>query len=398
MLDAVVQRLDFFSTRRLLGVCRSWATAVATNTALPLGSPCLLMSREDGGSEAYRGGDSDDDDDDDKQCWYRLLDRSGQEEHSFPAFIGAMRNRWWVGGKDDWLAIVDRRCKLQLVNPYTFHQVDLPALTTIPDVEIEDAWWILYKGVGYTFSRTIVCKTPSRNGGDDDGRFLVITIIGLDLLAIARGGDERWTVLTNPGDPTLQNFYTDAVMHKGKICAITERGNVYAWDMSAGVCPDAKPEVVRPPHVEPIDLGDRYRWNLAESADGQCLLLTAIRCSSSPGPALRLFERDMDNAVTNPDGGGWRPVASLSDHSLFLGANYPFLARLANRDSSEERELLRPNCVYFTEDDLSNSLWSDPVVEVFDLGADTYKLWNFDSIRQSCIWFRPTLKCYQRSI
>ncbi|CAO2173849.1 unnamed protein product [Urochloa humidicola] len=129
--------------------------------------------------------------------------------------------------------------------------------------------------------------------------------------------------------------YTDAIAHKGKVVAVTGDGDVYVWDI---VRADAPPELVRPPRQyqdqDWIKRTER-RWKLAESADGRRLLLVCTygspdtSCWRFQAQGVHLFERDLDatTGVSDGGGGGWAPVTSLGDYSLFLGVGYPFMAR-----------------------------------------------------------------------
>ncbi|XP_062200477.1 uncharacterized protein LOC133903149 [Phragmites australis] len=391
MVEAVVEHLDLFSTTRLAAVCTSWATAVAMIASLPFGMPCLLMTSEEDDAYGVRRDDYD-------EWTFQLMAFTRERVVSFPALISNEWWQWWVGAKDDWLATVDEHGYAQLLNPYTCHQIDLPDITSFPDFKIRDR-----------FSRIVVCETPSDTG--DDG-YLVIAKDTTGLLAIARGGDENWTPLRDPWDHLFG--YTDAVVHKGKVFAIDTSGSIYAWDIRDGACPE--PENVKPPHVDRDEF--THHWRLAESADGRRLLIVCIygklvECRrfstyydhleylTFAAEGVRLYERDMDGAAGSDSDEGWSPVTSLGDHSLFLGANYPFFARVDQGSSDSSWHRLRPNCIYFTDNQLHRCKDLDEDVEVFDLGAEKYpyssmKLFWSDRYYsyQTPIWFRPMLKNY----
>ncbi|CAL4963926.1 unnamed protein product [Urochloa decumbens] len=406
MVDAVVQHLDFFSATRLAAVCMSWAAAVSVNAALPpSGAPCLLMTSEEDDDGDYGARP-----DDYKDWTYRLVDPTRGEGVSFPAApIRGMRERWWVGGKEDLLAAVDEHGGARLLNPYTGGQIDLPRRAGA--------------GTGRAFDRIIVCATPS----DDSGGYLVIGMpVGQNNLEIARGGGDgrsRWTPLRNRKGRYsyfADADYKDAVVHKGKVFAVDTSGSIYAWNIQrggGGTC-SGIPAVLRRPHVDVGELEVQPEsWKLAESADGRRLLLVCTygvmvaqrrfsifdlngsSCLEFVAQGVCLYERDVDAA----GGGGWSPVTSLGDHSLFLGASYPFMARAVNNKGSSsdpEWRLGGPNCVCFAK---GQQFESEYDVEVFDVGAEVnigneYKfLWSDSRHRyhyQEPIWFRPMLKNY----
>ncbi|TVU21204.1 hypothetical protein EJB05_30828, partial [Eragrostis curvula] len=251
---------------------------------------------------------------------------------------------WWAGAKDDWLATVDKQyCNAELVNPYTGRRISLPPLSTIPEVQIEEDRTVVFEGGEYSFRRIVVCETPPSGTGAAHNGYLAVAMLSAPLLAITRAGDASWTPLMTPFDPTMSYCVecTDVVLHKGKVFAVSWSGDIYTWDMGSGAFPYPEPDPIRPPHIM-----EHYacRWNLAESADGRRLLLVAFLYHKSVQAAVHLYEMDVDDVVDTggADGGaGWSLVTSLGDHSLFLGENYPFLARVVN--DQDDRELLRPN-------------------------------------------------------
>ncbi|TVU21184.1 hypothetical protein EJB05_30808, partial [Eragrostis curvula] len=401
MVDAVVEHLDVFSATRVAGVCSSWAAAVATNPALPFGTPCLLMMAEDGDYEEEEEEDT-----------FQLMDLTrGEREVSLPALVWGAREQWWVGGKDDWLATVDERGDARLVNPYSGRRIDLPDISPVA-AKTRD-----------TFGRIVVCDTPFDTAVGIDW-YLVIAVVptpapGLLAIAAGGGGPGSWTALRNPGGNLFG--YSDAVVHKRKVFAVDTSGSVHTWDIRGGVNDVEPTELSQPPQLD-VDPDDEFerRWRLAESADGRRLILVCtygreINCAKSSGyrrstfeytgfqaVGVRLYERDVDDADD-----GWSPVLSLGDHSLFLGANCPFLAPIVNRDSSSDAKChqLRPNCVCITDNQLFRSQETDTDMEMFDLGEENFEKYPYRSRKlfhsnrynsfQTPMWFRPTLKSYE---
>ena len=46
---------------------------------------------------------------------------------SFSCRNNSLRNRCWIGGKDDWLVITDKACDMKLFNPVVGANVCLPS-------------------------------------------------------------------------------------------------------------------------------------------------------------------------------------------------------------------------------------------------------------------------------
>ena len=127
------------------------------------------------------------------------------------------------------------------------------------------------------------------------------------------------------------------------------------------------PSVIPPPVVD----DQQYAWFLAPSADGKRLMIiltvnkigianaevppdipyaaNGLQLRQYPPVATYVFELDPLSTARAGDF-LWRQVNSLSDHSLFLGLNYPIIANLKKRESKAPDGTLVPfmrkNCAY----------------------------------------------------
>jgi len=57
---------------------------------------------------------------------------------SFSYRNNSLRNRCWIGGKDDWLVIIDKACDMKLFNPVVGVNVCLPSFNTITGIHVDD--------------------------------------------------------------------------------------------------------------------------------------------------------------------------------------------------------------------------------------------------------------------
>nr|CAB3469654.1 unnamed protein product [Digitaria exilis] len=386
LVELVLSRLDVFSVTLLAAVCAPWAMAVAAaKPSLPLGKPCLLASTKD-----------------DDRC--SVLDLTDL----------VAGDRLWVGGKGAWLATIDARCNLQLLNPYTGDRIDLPAVSTIPGVEPNGGRRRRY-GIRHlacpddAFRKVVLCDTPSGGGA---GGYLAVAIVAGRILAVARGGDRIWTSLTNHRD--MWAGYDDAVVHKGNLFAVDAEGVVFSWDLSrAAAAGDDGTPCPYPRRLGSSWRSPResvYQYNLAESGDGRRLLAVCthgkyVKVEKKPaGATVDLFVaggmlvKQLD-VEANAGGWWWRPVTGLGgDRALLLGANWPIWATVGRGPPGQ---LLQPNCVYVAPAVLFGYPDEDFDVVVYDLSDKSCRqikvcTGDRDDGFAIPIWFTPTLQTWNR--
>ncbi|KAK1697794.1 hypothetical protein QYE76_014491 [Lolium multiflorum] len=178
------------------------------------------------------------------------------------------------------------------------------------------------------------------------------------------------------------------------------------------------PFVIPPPVVD----DQQYAWFLAPSADGKRLMIiltvnkigianaevppdipyaaNGLQLRQYPPVATYVFELDPLSTARAGDF-LWRQVNSLSDHSLFLGLNYPIIANLKKRESKAPDGTLVPfmrkNCVYTAYRNIRYNQYpkilrcnlqpdEGETVGVISLPKD-----GWDSVRQAAMWFKPAL-------
>ncbi|KAK1629513.1 hypothetical protein QYE76_003828 [Lolium multiflorum] len=275
-----------------------------------------------------------------------------------------MHDRKWLGANGDWIAAADHH-EWCLVNVYTERHIPLPSL---PDSKIHHS--IVSYRPAYSFNwrpeiyllKIVICQVPTKGGRYAD--YKLIALFDKTIFYLEGGGDWRMLEALTPA-PDYPN-YCDAIELRGHVFAVDETdGSTYFWDTANENL--MLPFVIPPPVVD----DQQYAWFLAPSADGKRLMIiltvnkigianaevppdipyaaNGLQLRQYPPVATYVFELDPLSTARAGDF-LWRQVNSLSDHSLFLGLNYPIIANLKKRESKAPDGTLVPfmrkNCVY----------------------------------------------------
>ncbi|KAK1682309.1 hypothetical protein QYE76_043157 [Lolium multiflorum] len=275
-----------------------------------------------------------------------------------------MHDRKWLGANGDWIAAADHH-EWCLVNVYTERHIPLPSL---PDSKIRHS--IVSSRPAYSFNwrpeiyllKIVICQVPTKGGRYAD--YKLIALFDKTIFYLEGGGDWRMLEALTPA-PDYPN-YCDAIELRGHVFAVDETdGSTYFWDTANENL--MLPFVIPPPVVD----DQQYAWFLAPSADGKRLMIiltvnkigianaevppdipyaaNGLQLRQYPPVATYVFELDPLSTARAGDF-LWRQVNSLSDHSLFLGLNYPIIANLKKRESKAPDGTLVPfmrkNCVY----------------------------------------------------
>ncbi|KAK1681169.1 hypothetical protein QYE76_042017 [Lolium multiflorum] len=275
-----------------------------------------------------------------------------------------MHDRKWLGANGDWIAAADHH-EWCLVNVYTERHIPLPSL---PDSKIRHS--IVSYRPAYSFNwrpeiyllKIVICQVPTKGGRYAD--YKLIALFDKTIFYLEGGGDWRMLEALTPA-PDYPN-YCDAIELRGHVFAVDETdGSTYFWDTANENL--MLPFVIPPPVVD----DQQYAWFLAPSADGKRLMIiltvnkigianaevppdipyaaNGLQLRQYPPVATYVFELDPLSTARAGDF-LWRQVNSLSDHSLFLGLNYPIIANLKKRESKAPDGTLVPfmrkNCVY----------------------------------------------------
>ncbi|KAK1694204.1 hypothetical protein QYE76_010901 [Lolium multiflorum] len=275
-----------------------------------------------------------------------------------------MHDRKWLGANGDWIAAADHH-EWCLVNVYTERHIPLPSL---PDSKIDHSSFSYQPAYSFNWGpaidllKIVICQVPTKGGRYAD--YKLIALFDKTIFYLEGGGDWRMLEALTPA-PDYPN-YCDAIELRGHVFAVDETdGSTYFWDTANENL--MLPFVIPPPVVD----DQQYAWFLAPSADGKRLMIiltvnkigianaevppdipyaaNGLQLRQYPPVATYVFELDPLSTARAGDF-LWRQVNSLSDHSLFLGLNYPIIANLKKRESKAPDGTLVPfmrkNCVY----------------------------------------------------
>ena len=141
---------------------------------------------------------------------------------SFCCVNRQLRNRFWIGAKDDWLVTTDRVCDLKLLNPISGETISLPPFEIANHVHVNRHHHleVVYEPFSRTLQRVVLCETPSSRNGH-----FAIALFSDGLMAFTSRSSGVWKVLTNPSDfDGCYKYYPfvffDVLVHKGKVIGV----------------------------------------------------------------------------------------------------------------------------------------------------------------------------------
>ncbi|OEL18968.1 hypothetical protein BAE44_0020014 [Dichanthelium oligosanthes] len=383
--DYVLDRLDAVSIIRFPAVCTAWADASKRTSRLRSGTPALLTSSLDADGDYIEY--------DVEAGTFGLHDVATGK--SYYGEAQRLKNRTWIGGKDDWLVTRDMRCGVELLKPVTGERVPLPSLTAIQGLEVPDyELHVVVNNRLYLFQQVTLCQTPAQSNG-----YLAVSLFSsgpLGLVAFTANGDKGWTPLENPeGVHYLK--YTDASVHNGKVVAVTESGDIYSWNMDGTA---AEPTLLSGPEIN-VSHDLMRGFYLATSTGGHLQVVCMygygdIKDNRSRRIVFKnqwsFFARQVSLYELDAPAGTWRRVRGLGgDRALFVGSSYPFYVTVPPGGSNDD---LQADCVY-----VADLFSSDAAAFDLKLADDTNEYefqrrrLNYPAMRESLqmpMWFRPT--------
>ncbi|CAN6363198.1 unnamed protein product [Urochloa humidicola] len=349
-------------------VCTLWHDAytnlcTAKHCKLPQ-IPCLLYTSESIGDRAMG-----------------LYSLAEKKSYTLTLPDPPIRSREIIGSSYGWIITADEMSELQLVNPVTGDQINLPPVTTIEQVEpifddsgtlcnyeylryIAGGWlpgepstMILDLGKlrDWLFDKAFLSSDPST--GD---YFVVLIHHPESQLSFARAGDDEWTWLPP------NTLYEDCLFHGGLLYATSAYREIHEFDLAA-------PSVLRKVVLDKVKISVSNRIYIVEAPSGELLQIerscfeeydynseyeydsedeynSVLEQSEMPDKTTRIkvykVELASENHVVE--------VNTLGENALFIGRNQSLCL------CAKEYPQLKPNHAYITDDDyLSLTFFKD---------------------------------------
>lgn len=403
----IVERLNTLEDRLYFqAVCMPWRRALKERLSLLHCSrlPWLLLSYCELGKEDQQGSNAISCYPKNAKCCRSCFNVSESKVYhfEFPEAYG----KHCCGSSYGWLTMVDNDSpSMFLLNPLTRSRIDLPPITTFPDIvayrpDEVDGEYLIGNHIGYVYphsskliARTYIAKVTLSTDPAIPG-CIVVVICGNDRhLVFCSPGDRQWTEIG-------QAYIYDVVFWRNQLYAVDWCGSLVAC--AIGV-PSPKETLV-------IDIGISSNISLAKAfishgrkylvVDSFGELLMVVKVSGSRTnhihPDLdhlyktsRFYVYRMDQETKS-----WKKVDDLGDYLLFLGVNSAelFLAH--------DFPQCKSNSIYFTDDyadrhsegkfgghDLGIFSLKDGTVEPFSCCREDSLL-----ICPSPVWFTPSLR------
>ncbi|KAK1579913.1 hypothetical protein QYE76_016802 [Lolium multiflorum] len=425
-LEEIASRCDVITAASLVGSCKFYHDSATQSVALPasqpFGMPCVLHTHQTEVPPAHnpfsrvhkfkQEGAQKDKQHDAKDRKGTLCQLTPLDRISSDAVIPDGGTGMWAGANGDWIALLGFPWNWELVNVYTGRRIPLPPISefkSTPDklvFESNDQHLQLLK--------IAICRVPT--AASNYTSFSVLAIFNA-AIAVLHCASSRWTVLDNQ---FLAYGYSDAIIHKGIVFAVTQTGEVYAWNqLSWG------PLLISTAPIPPeLDEQGRYNlgsWWLARSPDGSRLFLVhtwgvtdgrdytglvrilpaAATSEGRHGRTIRGYGKgllgcevyNMDTSQLMPPR-PWRRIISLGSYSLFLGVNYPIIIPVEDGAEHDRPNMARSNSVYTSHHAVGLAYPPSPEICRFSLnsedctvGFQTNIRWTW---RQVPLWLIPS--------
>ncbi|CAL4983729.1 unnamed protein product [Urochloa decumbens] len=390
----VMQALGIPDLLRAGAVCPSWRAAGADlrRARFPITdpSPCLLYSAAAAA-----------DDPDTATVYNPSTGAAFKVRLPAPPF----RSRHVVGSGHGWVITADEESNLQVVNPLTGAQVDLPPAATIHNVRpsYDDQGRPIYNLFGDHASpvsrrelRTLYYYRVYLSCSPSAGTACFVLLVHREegQISYARVGDGRWThIRTASVLPPGCGYYSAAYNDKdGLFYLLTCDHCIYTLDLSAAPPAVSAAATIRKISkgvkgmFDPIAEATRYaQWgDLVLTPWGDILLVwrdKECRELDSPVHVPAGFEHEVtrpfhetytqDILLYKVGVNGRKKLVEiggtdLRGHALFLGFNSSMCL------STKDFPLLKPNCAYLTDDS-----WESISLNMF--GCRDVGIWNFET-------------------
>ncbi|CAM0146220.1 unnamed protein product [Urochloa decumbens] len=381
-LTALVLRvLDILDLFRAGAACTSWyaAYSAARRVRIPIkdASPCLLYSCADDDADTAT-----------------LYSPSGGAAFKVRLPAPAFRSHHVVGSGHGWVITADEKSNLQLLNPLTTAQLDLPPVTGLHHVDSfadeqgrtmyrlygEDPWRpdyaMPYKPKElrlFLYHRAYLsCRPPA------GAACVVLLLCQPDgELSFARLGDDRWTHIAKSQFVQRGSGYRGAAYNDkdGLFYLVSFDSSVHTLDLN-GPTPVVKcivkqysqdDDPIRSVILAPW--GDMLQvWRYAELRCSEDLKVSEQIANEVIGPGQESFTCDLELYKVDINYQKLVKISGLElqEYALFLGFSSPM--SLPTKDFPT----FKPNSVYITEDSSEN-------IYINKYGCGEVGIWNFET-------------------
>ncbi|XP_052117495.1 putative F-box protein At5g55150 [Arachis duranensis] len=282
-------------------------------------------------------------------------------------------NKLIRGSGHGWLIVVSiSDGTIQMLNPFTNRRLDLPPVSTFPDIidyqpdnhGDEYTLWD-FRDISSTterdeLHRLHVCKVIINSSPECDiENFMALVIFGPNRrLAFYKPGNMRWVEF-----PTRDKRFDDVIFFQEKIYAINNYGQLYEFDTKTRAGLKGGIHETRPPSE--IFLSPTKPKYLVGCANGSLLML--VRHTEKKNKEYETYKFDIYELKRNRK--EWSTLDNLGNYILVIGFNSsvqipaPFLSK--------------GNQIWFTDNQIAaQSSFYDPVAQdigIFDLDHRSFQ-------------------------
>ncbi|RYR18381.1 hypothetical protein HN51_037405 [Arachis hypogaea] len=372
MLNQIAERLysyDDYLQLRL--VCKQWNSKVPK---IPNGikAPWLLVPIGGAAKEAFKIG---------KDIYHitqlpsideETVDTSSLEEKGIYHLKLELQYNLIRGSCHGWLIIVSiYEGTIRMLNPLTKVCLDLPPISTLPNViDDGDEYYSYYIGP-YKFItdtvhayKVLVWKVVINSAptNDNNNNFMAVALYGGSYLAFYKPSNRKWLKLTTNTD--AWTYFQDVIFFQEKIYIIDDDGQLYVFDTNTKAKPVRIIHEVTPPS-DVVTVEDEEVSNLKYligCADGSLLMVVRHLHNLMQQDNQRSYETiKFDIYELKKNANTWSRVTSLGNYVLIIGFNAS-VQMLADDFSN-----CKGNQIFFTDNFVIDQT-SDDVVYYHNIG------------------------------
>lgn len=351
LLEVIAKKLTvYIDYIRFRAVCSSWRSSVPNFPRhLPCQLPWLMLPK------SHRRL---------SRCGFFSLSENKVHSLNLPE---ASHSKRLCGSSCGWLIILDETPVITAVNPINRAKINLPHLSSFPNVLQFNLFdigreYTLRTRTGGVYSRNLkemrdyflkkVIFSSSPSSEEDCVAFAILIQTGE--LAFCNKGDKAWTFIEN-----AESYSEDVIYHNGLFYAVDKSGSVVVCDVNG---PSPSVSLVETPQ----QFGGDMQYLV--SSLNELLLVTRyvdLEFEYDAGHPYMVYKTYLFEVFRlDMKGPSWVNIRSLGNQVLFLGENAS-LSLLASDFSG-----CKANCIYYT-DDYSESnydgLWGYHDLGIFNL-------------------------------